>query len=99
MALGQVFGLKRDELREWRRMHNEELHDLYFSPNIIRLTFKKKKGWHIARTGLRCARKVLVRKSEENRPLLRPMSRYDIKMDLQIVECLGMDWIDLLQDR
>jgi hypothetical protein len=56
-------------------------------------------GWHTARTGLRCGRKVLVRKPEENRPLSRPMSRYDnTKMDLQIVECVGMDWIDLSQD-
>ena len=101
MALGQISGLKMDELREWRRMHTEELHDVYSSPNIIRLTFKKKQmGWHIARTGLKCARKVPVRKAEENRPLLRPVSRYDdIKMDLQIVECVGMDWIDLAQDR
>jgi len=40
-ALGQIFGLKRVELREWRRMHTEELHGLYSSPNIIRLTSKR----------------------------------------------------------
>jgi len=51
-ALGQMSGLKRDELREWRRMHTEELHDVYSSPNIIRLTFKKKQmGWHIVLRG------------------------------------------------
>jgi len=57
-------------------------------------------GWHIDRTGLRCARKVPARKPEEKRPLWRPMSIYaNIKMDLQIVECVGMDRIDLAQDR
>jgi len=68
----------------------------YYSTDILK---KKQMGWHITRTGLRCGRKVLVPKSEENRPLSRPISRYDnIKMYLQIVECVGMDWIDLAQD-
>jgi len=36
--LRRIFGLKRDEIKgEWRKLHNEELHELYTSPNIIRV--------------------------------------------------------------
>jgi hypothetical protein len=52
-VLGGIFGPKRDKVtREWRKLHNEELNDLYCSPNIVR-TIKSRMRWmgHVARTG------------------------------------------------
>jgi hypothetical protein len=53
-VLRRIFGLKRDEVtREWRKLHNEELHNLYSSPNIIRMIKSRKMKWagHVARMG------------------------------------------------
>ena len=41
-TLGQVFGPKRDDNGEWRRLHNEEIHNLYRSPNIVRVIKSKR---------------------------------------------------------
>ena len=54
MVLRRIFGPKRDEVTvEWRRLHNEELNDLYSSPNIVRVTKSRRLGWagHVARMG------------------------------------------------
>jgi hypothetical protein len=51
---GNVFGLKRDEVTGgWRKLHNEELHNLYSSPSIIRMIKSRSMGWagHVARMG------------------------------------------------
>ena len=55
-VLRRIFGPKRDEVtREWRKLHNEELNDLYCSPNIVRVIKSRKIGWvgHVARMGER----------------------------------------------
>jgi hypothetical protein len=54
LVLEGMFGLKRDEVMEyWRKLHNEELHNLYSSPNIIKMMESKRMRWagHVARMG------------------------------------------------
>jgi len=104
-VLRRKFGPKRDEVRgEWRILHNEELNDLYSSPNIFRVVKSRKMRlvWHIARMGeSRGIYRVLMGKPEGKRPLGRTGHRWEdnIEMDLQEVGCGGMDWIGLAQDR
>jgi hypothetical protein len=75
-VLRRIFGPKRDEVTEmWRKLHNEELHDLYCSSNIVRVIKSRRMSWagHVARIGQRRdAYRVLVGKPEGNRPLRRP---------------------------
>ena len=103
-VLRRIFGPRRDEVTgEWRRLHNEELNDLYYSPNIVRVIKWKRMRWagHVARMGEeRGVYRVLVGKPE-GRPLERPRRRWvdNIRMDLQEVGCGYMDWIGLAQDK
>jgi hypothetical protein len=71
-----VFGPKRDEVRGgWRKLHNEELNDLYSLPNILRVVKSRRMRWagHLARMGKgRVVHRFLVRKREGRRPLGDP---------------------------
>jgi hypothetical protein len=72
-VLRRIFGPKRDELTgEWRKLHNEELRDLYSSPSIIRIikSMRSRRVGHVARMGeKRNAYRQLVGKPETKRPL------------------------------
>jgi hypothetical protein len=86
-----VFGPKRNEVTgEWRKLHNEELSDLYYLPNIVWVVKSRRMRWagHVARVGEgRGVHRVLVGKPEGKRPLGRPRHRWEdnIKMHLQEV--------------
>ena len=100
----RIFEPKRDEIiGEWRKLHNEELDDMYSSTNIIRVIKSIRMRWvgHVACMGeRRGAYRNLLGKTEEKRPLGRPRRRWEdnIKMDLQEVGWDGMDWTDLAWD-
>jgi hypothetical protein len=101
----RIFGPKRDEvIGDWRKLHNEELHNLYSSPNIIRIIKSRRMKWtgHIARMEeRRHAYRILVGKPEGKRPLGRPRCRLwtMLKWVLSVTGWGGVDWIDLAQDR
>ena len=103
-VLRRIFGSERDEVTtEWRKLHNEELNDLY-SPNIIRvIKLRRMRGaGHVARMGeRRGVNRVLVGKPDGRRPLGRPRHRWEdnIKMDLRELGCGCVDWMELAQDR
>jgi transcription termination factor 2 len=85
-------------------LHNEELHNLYSSPNIIRIIKSRRMRWagHVARMGeTRNPYRILVGKSEGKRSLGRPRRKGmdNINIDLREIEWDGMDWINLAQDR
>jgi hypothetical protein len=100
-VLRRIFGPKRNEVTgEWRKLHKEELNDLYSSSNIVRVIKSRRIMWpgHLALMGKRRGvYRVLVGKPEGKRPLARLRSRWKeyIKMVLQEVECGGVDWIEL----
>jgi hypothetical protein len=99
-----IFGPRMDEvIGEWKKLHNEELNDLYSSPNIVQVMKSRKMRWagHLARRGeSRGLYRVLVGKPEGKRSLGRLRRRWkdNIKMDFQEVGCGRMDWIELAQD-
>src|SRR5215469_13420277 len=103
-VLRRVFGPKRDEVTgKWKKLHNEELKDLYFSPSIVQVVKSRRMRWagHVARMGEeRGVHRVLVGKPEGKRPLWRPRRRWEdnIEMDLEEVGGVG-DWMELAQDR
>jgi hypothetical protein len=104
-VLRKVFGPKRDEVTgEWRKLHNEELNNLYSLPNIVRVVKSRRMRWaeHVARMGVdRGVHRVLVGKPVEKRELGRPRRRWvdNMKMDLQEVGGGRGDRIELAQDR
>ena len=104
-VLRRIFGHKRDGVTgEWRKLHNGESDDLYFSPNIVRVIKSRRMRWvgHVARMDEeRGVHKVLMGKPDGKRPLGRPRRSWEdnIKMDLQEVGRGCGDWMELAHDR
>ena len=96
--LRRLFGPTRNEVtREWRKLHNQELRDLYSIPNILRVVKSRRMRWvgHVARVGEgRGVHRFLVGKPEGNMPLGRPRHRWEnnIKMDLREVGGVETGW-------
>jgi hypothetical protein len=101
--LRRIFGPKKEEDGSWRKLHNDELHSLYSSPNIVMVIKSRRMRWagHVA--GMEEGRgvyRVLVGRSEGKRPLGRPRRRWEdnIKMELREIGIDGANWIRLAQD-
>jgi hypothetical protein len=102
-VLRRIFGHKRKEDGSWRKLHNDELHSLYSSPNIVKVIKSRRMRWagHVARMGEgRGVYRVLVGKPEGKRSLGRPRRRWEdnIKLDLRKIGINGAKWIQLAQD-
>jgi hypothetical protein len=103
-VLRKIFGPKREEDGSWRKLHNDELHKLYSSPNIVRVIKSRRMRWtgHVARMGKeRDVYRVLVGRHEVKRPLGRPRRRWEdnIKMGLREIGIDEANWIRLAQGR
>ena len=104
-VLRRIFGPKRDEVTgEWRKLHNEELSDLYSLPNIVRVVKSRRMRWagHVAGMGEeRGVHSVLIGKPEGKGPLGRPRRRWkdNIKTEFQEVGGGCDDWMQLAQDK
>jgi len=104
-VLRRIFGPKRDEVtEEWRRLHNEELNDLYSSTNIVRVIKSRRTKWAghvVCMEESRDVYRDLLGKPDGKKPLGRPRhaGNDNIKMDLREERCEGMDWIDLVKER
>jgi hypothetical protein len=99
-VLRRIFGQKRDEVTgEWRKLHNEELHDLYSFPSIIRIIKSKRIRLvvRVARMGKKRNTCRLVGKPKGKRPLGKPRCRWvdNIRMDFVEVGWGDVDWIGL----
>jgi hypothetical protein len=93
----RISGPKRDEVIDWRKLHNEKLHNLYSSPSIIRMIKSRWIRWtgHVACMRVkRNAYRILVEKQEGKRPLgiSRHRWRIILKPVLDRMEQYGLDW-------
>jgi hypothetical protein len=105
IVLRRIYASKEDGVTGgWRKLHNEELHDLHTSLTIIRIITSRRMrlAGHVARMGeKRKTYGLLVGNPEGKKPLERPRCRWvdSIKMDLVVVELDELDWIGLAQAR
>jgi hypothetical protein len=102
--LRRIFGPEREEDGSWIKLHNDELNNLYSSPNIVGVIESRRMRWagHVARMGKGTrVYRVLVGRPEVRRPLGRPRLRWDdnMKMDLREMGIDGTNWIRLTQNR
>jgi hypothetical protein len=84
-VLRKIFGPKREKDGSWRKLHNDELHSLYSSPNIARVIKSRRSRWagHVARMGeWGDVDRVLVGRPESRRPLGRPRRRWENNIKL-----------------
>jgi len=101
-VLRRVFEPEREEFAGgWRKLHNEKLHNLYASRNIIRLFKSRRMRWMVnvvCMREMRNAYKIMVRKHEGERPLRRPRHGWEdnIRMD---IGWEGVDWMHVAEDR
>jgi hypothetical protein len=104
-VLRRIFGPKTDGVMGgWRKLYNEDLHNLYSSPSIIRIIKSRRMRWvgHVARMAeKRNVYRLLVGKTEGKRPQGRPRCKWtdNIKIDLLEIGLSVVDWIGLAQDR
>jgi hypothetical protein len=102
-VLGKIFGSKRDEvIKEWRKLHNEELYDLYCPSTIFRAIKQRRMRCvgHVAQMGeSKDAYRILVGISEERGNFPRPGSKFEDNIKRYLQEVVGgIDWFDLAQD-
>jgi hypothetical protein len=103
-VLRRIFGSKREEDGSWRKLHNDELHSLYSSPNTVGVIKSRRMKWarHVAHMGEgRGIYRPLDGRPEGKRPLERPRRKweYNMKLDLREIGIDGANWIQLAQDR
>ena len=104
-VLRKIYGPKRDEMTgEWRRLHNEELHRLYDSPDVIRIMKSRRIRWagHVARMGGKT--KIIFYcgwKAGGKEAIGRPRRRWEdnIRRDLREVGIRDENWLDVAQER
>jgi hypothetical protein len=103
-VLRRISGPEREEEESRRKFHNNDLHNLYSSPNIVRVIKSRRMMWAGCMTRMgegRGVYGVLVGRSESQRPMGRPRRRceYNFKMDLREIGIDGANWIQLAQHR
>jgi hypothetical protein len=99
-----MFGPKREEDGSWRKLHNDELHSLYSSLNVVRVIKSGGMRWAAPEACMgegRGVYRVLVGRPEGKRPMGRPRRRWEdnIKLDLREMGIYGMNWIHVAQDK